>query len=665
MNRPTIIILLAAFLAALSSCERVTPVSIAQKEQYDRDFLKEFGLFDSDIEWNGANRISLVLSADLVSDAERVNVYSAMPGTPGAVHVAKFNAGVSRYEFDYPGHHEDVYIEIVDRYDRVITRGYHDIKDGVIEVAPSGMPSRSEVCGVMKGTEIADSIKYHYTVSMLDQYAHIGTSSAFWRDTIGAHDNTVVSRLSKAFHLDGKGDTEYRQVVHKLSDLLPMVGHTHGVYSEQQCNLTKFSSVLHPELGVSLTTASETEISLDYFYGATVKNENALGYIYYRRGATEEETWRNIVNAERYILIDDAGPRANLLWDGTPLTDGMALSTGIMRLENGWGTDHDISASRHRLVYFDGDVPSYRFPADMNVVFFISMDADFFMPYFSLPAINQKYGLQNYRCHIGSHRHDSEVSNVFSTFRWGRNLVMGVEDLGDHDMNDMMFFVDGDFKETQDIPQINPDNPTRQSWIIAAEDIGQTRDFDFNDVVFGVSHVAGENHATVTALAAGGTLPVYIHSSFPQIEDGIVRPTDNHQLIPQGSADGKIHSWFGAGTTDKVINVHEWTGPGATVTVQVPEDFSLAGANDPGHPSDSNMGGFWISVMTSDGATTTIGPPVIGPGHDAPQMFLVPSSWHWPREGTIITRVYDGFIKWTPRWWLYPLSGDFVRHDWK
>ena len=73
--------------------------------------------------------------------------------------------------------------------------------------------------------------------------------------------------------------------------------------------------------------------------------------------------------------------------------------------------------------------------------------------------------------------------------------------------NGMVFACEGLLKdngrpcEEVDIPR------KASSWILACEDLGNMADCDFNDIVYRISHVAGEENATVTPLAAGGTIP--------------------------------------------------------------------------------------------------------------------------------------------------------------
>ena len=87
-------------------------------------------------------------------------------------------------------------------------------------------------------------------------------------------------------------------------------------------------------------------------------------------------------------------------------------------------------------------------------------------------------------------------------------------------------------------------------WVVAFEDLGSTGDYDFNDAVFKVSHVAGSNQLTVTPLAAGGTYSIEVrwngNNISKYIGDGTYNANnenlDFHQLI-NSNASGKNGLW--------------------------------------------------------------------------------------------------------------------------
>lgn len=200
-----------------------------------------------------------------------------------------------------------------------------------------------------------------------------------------------------------------------------------------------------------------------------------------------------------------------------------------------------------------------------------------------------------------------------------------------------------------EVPEIPEPDPV--SYIIACEDLGDTDDYDFNDIVLKVSHVAGRTTATVTPLAAGGTLATYW--GFGALD------TD-----PIG---GELHTQFGdsealtyggslcmLNTGKEYPNIVTNGLEGTPQTIEVDEDFTLA--NDP--ENDTNMGGFWIMVeqsTSSSDKTTAVAITAPTPyiqnvpsatKQTAPQMLLLPDGWSWPKERMPITLAYQNFVDW-------------------
>lgn len=219
----------------------------------------------------------------------------------------------------------------------------------------------------------------------------------------------------------------------------------------------------------------------------------------------------------------------------------------------------------------------------------------------------------------------------------------------DFDMQDFVFIIDNADPEYDDPIEeiVTPDDPKTEEWewIIACEDLG-TNDFDFNDVVFSVSYpkteiTEGQEKKTVkvTALAAGGTLPVYL--SYGDAEN---------YLKPEGASSAEFHSWFGDYPSSHIINVKGTRATGKSVTIDVPANFTMSCTD---RVANGNMGGFIVTVKHSDKNVQIIAtnpkfdqtknPELIG---TAPQMICVPAEWCWPTENTFILDVYEHFSKW-------------------
>jgi hypothetical protein len=191
---------------------------------------------------------------------------------------------------------------------------------------------------------------------------------------------------------------------------------------------------------------------------------------------------------------------------------------------------------------------------------------------------------------------------------------------GDRDYNDLMFIID---------PAPVVIDHTEQEWIIAAEDLGQEDDFDFNDLVVSVKSMAGTGKAQITALAAGGTLPLYFYK--------------DDQLIGGGEYHEEFFDRFASEKTGlyPMINTYAYNTKGRTIEIDVEPHFSLTTFRG------SYMGGFNI-VMHKESTTTGKGQSIITPPHEgeAPQMICVPAGWKWPKERVLINNPYPLFGEW-------------------
>lgn len=375
----------------------------------------------------------------------------------------------------------------------------------------------------------------------------------------------------------------------------------------------------------------------------------------------------------------------------------------------------EFRSAKYRLVYYAPDqfdshnelkpeaTGSYKFPLGTHIAFFVitsgqyifekgldtSMKIDNRRIQFSVPLMNKYMG--NTMNHGHSHhaiggQFDSEMITgggspepwtPFVAYQWNGETIMGVEDGyaetenglngSDHDMNDMLLRVNGRFVD--DLEELKPDDkPAAQGWIIACEDLGGSLDFDFNDVVFGISHVAGETTARVTALAAGGTLPVFIQSKYPMTGSTDSPDSDGYYTLKPEGSDGEIHRWWNPDNSHSTpINAFAWGGAGKYVTINVPEEFTLTDkAELPG--AEGNMGGFRVIVHQPDGKTSAITAPDPDKGTQTPQMFLAPRAWLWPRETQSIDGVYGGFIPWYEKWWETrdgANASNVVLHTWR
>lgn len=183
----------------------------------------------------------------------------------------------------------------------------------------------------------------------------------------------------------------------------------------------------------------------------------------------------------------------------------------------------------------------------------------------------------------------------------------------DNDYNDLMFVLE---------PAPIIEKHTKQTWSLAVEDLGTEDDYDFNDIVVTLSHVAGQEETEITARAAGGTLPVYL------CYNGEVLGDEFHEYFfdVQKESNGLY----------PMINTQSEGAAAATKTFKLNKYFSLT------EFTKGYMGGLSIKVG-EDGEMYEVTPPAPG---DAPQMICVPANWKWPKERVRIDTAYPGFTSW-------------------
>ena len=247
------------------------------------------------------------------------------------------------------------------------------------------------------------------------------------------------------------------------------------------------------------------------------------------------------------------------------------------------------------------------------------------------------------------------------------------------DLNDMVFRIYG-LDDTPNIPSItdedepgDPDPDEKEydayPWIIACEDLGATDDYDFNDIVFGVEHVAGTQFVYVTALAAGGTLPARLYYTIDGTKYQITGGTDDDFNSPKahnqftikkspagGSTFEEWHKWFGNYDSSEMINTRDANVKiGATVRITLPEgkadQFSLSNEVKTAgwaEQSITHLGGFTVEVdqTNENGSVTTreIKAPFRS-DNDAdniPQLFATTYKYNWPGERNSIYLTHAG-----------------------
>lgn len=590
-------------------------------EQYKAKWEEQFGEVDPDHTWNMAKKVVADINLYGIADDEcEVKVYTANPINSTSSLLAKGSVqGNKVVSFDVPSPLQYVFVTATNSRGALVN-GYYKIVDGVITVGES--VTRAETCPVTVGEQV-DLGTYQ---SEATGWQNVPTGDAYYL-------NNVTSSGNQTW---------------EMGDFIDIIG-KYGVFAENAKNLYTYFTDLGLKQGVEYITETNGPVEISYMYGAT-QNYNMLGYFYYTDPS-------QIATAKRYILLSDARPRTSISVDNSDCPEGsypvsvignnddMGLATAVMwntqydnengvaldywygwKQYDGWGRyeainghfKSKITGSSYKLVYFDENGnASYEFPAGVHIGFFI-INKNFANNgnltnglYYSLPPLNKEINHMYYDINGQS---NGEGAIVAVTYKYNGATFLGFEDFGDVDMNDILFMVNGDF--TEEPQELNPDyvEPTAKEWIFACEDLGGVGDFDFNDIVFKVAYASGETTATVTPLAAGGTLEANIMFGSQSLGE-------IHELLG-GSVGTMINTGLGA------------TGEASSVEVQVGEDYSIS----------NNFGGFSLQIVKEDGTTTV---DITAPGQgEAPQMICVDAPWAWPKETVSIVKAYPDFGEW-------------------
>ena len=193
---------------------------------------------------------------------------------------------------------------------------------------------------------------------------------------------------------------------------------------------------------------------------------------------------------------------------------------------------------------------------------------------------------------------------------------------GDLDYNDFIFVMEGEQTHIEEDPV---------EYIYAVEDLGGTDDFDFNDVVFSVSHVAGQPHANVKLLAAGGTLPAEIYFGETRC--------------------GEVHEMFDVETTEMVNTAKGTTKENMKKAVSFQVNVGTTWSHKDLDYTENFDPKDGFNVKVNNNVVT-----IYKPGDNAaPQILVLTPNWLWPIERTRINEAYSGFGYW---------GEDYTDSDW-
>jgi len=405
------------------------------------------------------------------------------------------------------------------------------------------------------------------------------------------------------------------------------------------------------EQGFSITTAGGG-INVPFIFGATQHN-NRFGYVYYKDG-------QDPLTQPHYILMADGRPQSNIYFNSwrsnkyeDSMGDGMGLSNWNEANKCYHGTTPEtlVYGTNYKLAFFGENhdqSATYTFPAGYKIVFFIAPlngdDYNIGEYNYSLPELNKCINHQEWK--------NGVQRGVVKATAWNYNghVYMGFEDGGhDEDLNDIVFWVEGDFNTDQEIPEVPSTTQPKeesQSWILACEDLGSTDDYDFNDIVLEVrtkieteetfegQAKTGETFKKATlqvrCLAAGGTYQANI-----SYDNGRVSVGESHALLGRPGSSDMLNTKTLDCPFSEWIPLEEATSEDEWKNIQNANSWSI----------DKIAKKIQIVVTADDktGTAALISAPTTG---EAPQMIIVPGDWQWPTERAHIEEAYPDFKNW-------------------
>ena len=568
-----------------------------QAQQYAMKWQEKFGAIDPEQNWNMATQAKANIA---VPSGSTVNVYKNNPLFNQETAIGSFTKS-GEYYLDVPKSSASLYYETVNG-DGTKTVRVSTLENGVFNIGGSNASYAKTRSSDGCNTTVGSSFEIEF-----DPYQNPSDYQYYYKKATFYNLNNVATSAGSEWKVK-----DFRAILDTKDG-------QDGVFKEGVNNGTKWQSKLNFDIVYEM--ASDGPVTLDLNFRKTSGNDQ-IAYFYY----TGEKP--NIDEVKKYILVDNAA-KSDLIkckewqdWTNS-LSDWKDASSQITL--SGANDENIYRGTRFNLVYFGADGNSsgtYTFPKGTKIGFCIIQNKggvwNNFVRY-SIPSLNPK----------------DNQSEYVATFNYGETTFLGFEDWknGDCDLNDVLFFATGNFTPPT---EIGPDPDPTPQWIIACEDLGSTEDYDFNDIVFGVTHKAGETTATITPMAAGGVYEAKIFY--------------NNQLI------GEIHDLLGHTVKEDgkypMINTGGTTDNGKEVkTITVPSDFTIS----------EGMGGFSIQVtipQEGEEATELGGQAVRIWGTtkgNAPQMFTLEGTWKWPKEKQKIENAYPNFVKW---------NNDHQYYDW-
>ena len=612
--RSSSMVAMAASAIFMCSCSKNFDFSLQQEtvtDEYAKGWENAFGAIDSNQDWNLATQRTVTVT---VGETSEVNIYTK--GLDKSYLLAKSTvSGTTDISFDARKDLAEVYVVAIAGDKRDVRTVNVTGETAAANFTSSATRAAMRAGEALPNRELVYAVGYNFKRGMFTNHFNEDFANKI---NVGSYDENYnylnwSSQMYATVHWNRTlQETGTDCNMETLADVQEGCS---NLYTATDDDITK----LYPfTQNYKMVTAKAQEITLTGIFRNTA-GSTALIYYYTAPNATTEQ----LKAADKYVLIPNTA---------------------------------NIVGKEYKLVYYDPEnnyAPSYTFPANVEIHFALAINPSCYsagvdwtnetgdidvnamlgaLISFSDEALNTDM-FKNAKAASKYSEWTSMASSAVYTYN-GVNII-SFEDWGGQftvtngvpqntsgsnsiDWNDIAFAINAEFQTPP--PPVEEEQEEGESWIIACEDLGDTDDYDFNDVVFKVSHVSGQTTATVTPLAAGGTLETFIIHNNSYLGE-------THQLLgAKQSASGSY----------PMINTSKITATGTPKEVTVAEDFTIT----------KNMGGFGILVKGKNGDSnaTLITAPTAG---TAPQMFCVPATWAWPTERTKIQDAYPDFAKWS------------------
>lgn len=573
-----------------------TSKDIAYKEQ----FYNMFGNADPNHTWNMAQSRSL----DVTINSEgtyTVKVWTANPrlGESNAFLLGQYDrvpgGATSSFACDMPQDVKTAYVGIIDENgDRIILPS--EVKDGKVSVEFGALGTRTAFSGN------SGSITY----TAIDK----SNGKEFQKGDMDAPLNTLPEQQQNI----GKVSQDFEYVSTGEFTIYPMYSITGNLGS------TGYGE----RLGIYLYDSNGNKTETVWIWQSTINT-----------GSPEQDDngFSGGIDATRSATWFDGFNSSKGEWE----TDFLAFDES--RNLKGWENGNPIKWFDSPKVVWGGNNfvnPYTKIRAEGVTVnipegtrFGMVLDARDGGPYYSNSAYNQDQGWP----FPGTQTGTDGVNDVYAaTFEYQGRLYLAFEDWNygsewhDCDFNDVVFVMPETTKKPIVIDKDTKD--VSMSYIVACEDLGGTFDWDFNDVVYAIEHVSGQQTAKLKLLAAGGTLPVKISYSYSYNDSVVIKFNGKEDLHEAFGVDQKTPVNVGGYSASPVYSEEFEVGADA---------FSMS----------THASAFKIHVEYPDGSQgAQIGVPDRNAGQE-PQAFLVADpNWKWPNEKVSIASVYSEFTEW-------------------